>query len=447
MTPRILLAIAFLASSALSGQVPASAEKGSSGDPVLERLVEEAFRNNPEIAGANAAVEAARLQIEPARALPDPSLSVNYQNDGKSPSLGSRDMTFLSVMYSQPLPFPGKRGLAAEEATSRAAGVAEGTLGRVRLSVRARVERAYFEYLLAREELELTEDRFGSWRQISDIVRQRYAVGLGVQQDVLRAQAEVLRLDEARADQNARLASRRAEINRAVGRPQDTAVETSARLSFPREMPPLSVTLEELRGRSPELAGIARSIEAARLRVSQAKKNFLPDFVASGGPMYRGRLEPMWQVGLGVTLPIFGSSRQRPLYAAAQADVRSEEARAEATRQELEWRTRERFESLTAALKVARLYQENVLPVDQLSLESAIARYRSGKVPFVTVLESLNTLYADRSLALTRLAEAQKWRVAIDEAAMQAVGGMTAATQGTTPASASSAMSPSPSMR
>jgi outer membrane protein, heavy metal efflux system len=170
------------------------------------------------------------------------------------------------------------------------------------------------------------------------------------------------------------------------------------------------------------------------VRAAIAKKNFLPDFVASGGPMYRGGLDPMWQVGVGVTLPVFTASRQRPLLASAQADIRTEESRASSASQELEYRTRERFENLSAALKVARLYEEGVLPVDRLSLESAVASYRTGKVPFVTVLDALNTLYADRSVSLTRLAEAEKWRVSIDEADVQAGAGMTAAAPAASPA-------------
>lgn len=407
---------------------PGAAVRAVSVDPILDRLVAQAFEKNPDLAGALASAEAARLRIEPARTMPDPSVSLNYQNDGQSPSLGSRDMTFLGAMFSQPLPWPGKLRLAGEEAQSRAEQVQEGTVGRARLAVEARVRRAYYDYLLASEQLTLIEDRGRSWREIADIVRERYAVGLGVQQDVLRAQVEVLRLDEARAEQNAQIANRRAELNRALGRSQDTAIETMARLTFRADVPDLPALLEAVRDRSPELAGVFRGTESARLRAALARKNFLPDFVASGGPMYRGGLDPMWQVGLGISLPVFAGRRQRPLLASAQADVRSEEARASATRQELEFRTRERFESLFAASKIARLYAEGVLPVDRLSLESAIASYRGGRVPFVTVLEALNTLYSDRSLLLSRLAEAEKWRVAIDEADPQGGAGMTGAT-------------------
>ena len=449
----ILVSTALLAATAARSEQAVPAPPGAratSPDPVLDELVAEALRQNPDVARALSSVEAAQLRIEPSKTLPDPSIAFNYQNDGKALSLGERDMTYLEAMYSQPLPWPGKLRLAGEEARTRAEEVRERAVGRTRRSIEARVRRAYYDYLLAREQLELIEDRGRSWRDLAEIARDRYAAGLGVQQDVLRTQVEVVRLDEARAQQRAELASRRAELNRVVGRPQDAEIRTPARLALHPELPDLPATLRAIRDISPELAASSRAIEAARLRADLAKKNLLPDFVASGGPMYRGGLDPMWQVGIAVSLPVFSSSRQRPLLASAQADVRAEQANLSSEALELELKTRERFESLAAALKIARVYDEGVLPIDRLSLESAIASYRTGKVPFVTVLEALNTLYSDRSVYLARVAEAEKWRVAIDEAGLQAGTGMAAAAPAAAPSAAGSAgiaMSSSSSMR
>jgi outer membrane protein TolC len=408
-----------------AAQTPSAppAERAAFADPVLEALVAEALRRNPDIAASVATSEAAGFRIQPARTLPDPFLSFNYQNDGWAFSLGEQDMTFLGAMFAQPLPWPGKLRLAGEEATLRAEEVRTGAVGRAQLSVEARVRRAYYEYLLARELLALIEDRSRSWREISDIVRERYAVGLGVQQDVLRAQVEVLRLDEARADQDAQIANRRVELNRLLDRPQGAPIETDQRLDFRPQVAALPALLDAARERSPELAALSRGIEADRSRVSLTRKEFLPDFVASGGPMYRGGLDPMWQVGLGITLPIHVASRQKPRLAAAEAELRSDQSLRSSAALELEFRTRERFQNLEAALRVARLYREGVIPTDELSFESAVASYRTGRVPFVTVLEALNTLYADRAIYLGRLAEAEKWRVSIDEADLQASGG------------------------
>ena len=415
---------AAVSASAQSSATPPAAARATFADPLLDALVSEALQKNGDFAASVAAAEAAGFRIVPARTLPDPFLSFNYQNDGWAFSLGERDMTFLGAMFAQPLPWPGKLRLAGEEATLRAEEVRVGVVGRARLSVEARVRRAYYEYVLARELLALIEDRDRSWRDIADVARERYALGLGAQQDVLRAQVEVLRLDEARADQGAQVANRRAELDRLLGRPQDAPIETDQRLEFRPEVQALPTLLAAVRDRSPELAAFERGIEADRSRLLLTKKNFLPDFVASGGPMYRGGLDPMWQVGLGVTLPIHIGSRQKPLLAAAEADLRSDQSRLSSAALELEFRTRERFQNLDAALRVARLYREGVIPTDQLSLESAIATYRTGKVPFVTVLEALNTLYADRALYLARLADAEKWRVAIDEGDVQETAGM-----------------------
>lgn len=411
-------------------QSPAAAPattRAAFADPLLDALVAEAVKKNGDVAASVATAEAASFRIDPARTLPDPFLSFNYQNDGWAFSLGERDMTFLGVMFAQPLPWPGKLRLAGEEATLRAEEVKSGAVQRARLSVEARVRRAYYEYLFARELLMLIEDRDRSWREIAAVTQDRYAAGLGAQQDVLRAQVEVLRLDEARADQGALVANRRAELDRLLGRTLDSPIETDQRLEFRPEVPPLPALLEAVRERSPELAALELGIEAERSRVLLTRKSFLPDFVASGGPMYRGGLDPMWQVGLGVTLPIHIGSRQKPLLAAAEADLRSEQSRRSSAALELELQTRERLQNLDATLRVARLYREGVIPTDQLSLESAIATYRTGNVPFVTVLESLNTLYADRALYLARLADAEKWRVTIDEGDVQEAAGMPAA--------------------
>ncbi len=422
---------------AQNSPAPPPAARATFSDPLPEMLVAEALEKNPDVAASVATSEASGFRIVPARTLPDPFLSFNYQNDGWAFSLGERDMTFLGAMFAQPLPWPGKLRLAGEEAALRAEEVKAGTVGRTRLALEARVRRVYYEYIFARGLLSLIEDRGRSWRGISEVVEERYAVGLGAQQDVLRAQIEVLRLDEARADQGARVANRRAELNRLLGRPQDSPIETDQRLQFRPEVPPLAALLAAVRDRSPELAALARGIEADHSRVLLTKKSFLPDFVASGGPMYRGGLDPMWQVGLGVTLPIHVGSRQKPLLAAAEADLRSDQNRLSSAALELEFRTRERFQNLDAALRVARLYREGVIPTDQLSLESAIAAYRTGKVPFVTVLEALNTLYGDRALYLARLADVEKWRVAIDEGDLQTAAMPAAAPEGLPPSGSS----------
>ena len=415
-------------------------------DPVLESLVAEALHDNPDTKAADASAEAARFRIVPAKTLPDPFLSLNYQNDGRQFSLGEKDMTFLGATFSQPLPWPGKLRLAGEIAGGEARQVESAILGRSRRAVEARVRRAFYEWQLATALRKLVEDRRSTWREIEGVVRARYSAGLAVQQDLLRAQVEILRLDEEAAVETANVAARLAELDRAVGRPQDAPVENAKPLDLDTTLPELSRLLEGIRAGHPELAEAEAAIQTDRFRVDLAKKEFLPDFVASAGPMYRGGLDPMWQVGLGISLPIYSGSRQRNRLREAEANLRSGEARLASAGQELEFRTRERYETLKGVLRAAQIYRDGVIPVDRLSFESAIASYRTGRVPFVTVLDALNVLYSDRSNLYDRFADAGKLRVAIDEADL-ASG--TAMPPSVTPAASMSgnAASPAGSMR
>lgn len=387
-------------------------------DPALDALVSTAIGSTPELAEAHAAVEAARRRVEPARTLGDPSLSATVQNDGRSLSLGKAEGSVVGLMLSQPLPWPGKLALAGRAAESEAREIESGTLGRAGLTIEARVRNAWYDLILARALDRLIEERRDTARQIEVTTRDRYAAGLAVQQDVLRAQVELARIDELKATQRAVIASRLVEINRLLGRPQDAALDAPVELPSVAPIPAAAAVVASATVRSPEAAAARHGIETGNLRVQMAKKNFLPDFVVSGGSMYRGNfaMGPMWQLGVGVSLPVWSNKRQQNQLAEAQARVAGQTAQTDVIARELELRTRERIAQLETANDVAVLYRDKIVPLDQLSYESALASYQAGKVPFITVFEAVNVLYSDRASYLGRLAEAAKRRVAIDEA-------------------------------
>lgn len=414
-------------------------------DPAADRLVGEALQKTPEIDAARASLEAARRRVEPARTLPDPSASFTYQNDGRAISLGNAEGSFAGLMLSQPLPWPGKLGLAGKATASEAREIEVGPLNRTALTIEARVRNAWYDLALARALDRLIEERGETARQIEATTRDRYSAGLAVQQDVLRAQVELARIEELKAAQRAVIASRLAELNRLLGRPQDAALDTAAELPAIAPIPSTENIVASALARSPEAAAARQGIETGRLRVEIAKKNFLPDFVVSGGSMYRGNfaMGPMWQVGVGVSLPVWVNKRQQNQLAEAQARVAEQMAQTDVVGRELELRTRERIAQLESANDIAALYGDKIVLLDQLSYESALASYQAGKVPFITVFDAVNSLYSDRASYLGRLSEAAKWRVAIDEAALQATA-MSAAPPMPSGGSTASGMSAKP---
>ena len=389
-------------------------------DPALDLLVEEALRKAPEAAIARTTTEAARFRIEPARTPPDPMFSISYQNDGRALSLGEAEGSFAGLMVSQEIPWPGKLSLAARAAESEAHSIEIQSVTRAERSIEARLRVAWYELALARAVDALIDDRRNAATKIESSVRARYEAGLSEQQDVLRAQVELVRIDEMKAMQKASIAARSAEVNRILSRPQITPIDGSPALPIESDLPPASSIIPSVLDHSPEVRAARQELETGRINVLRARRNFLPDFVVSAGSMYRGAFEmgPMWQASVSVTVPAWIDRRQRNELAEAQAEVSVSTSEIDRLTSELELMTRDRLAQLAAATEVAALYQNKIIPLDELSLESALASYQTGRLPFVAVLESLNVLYADRASLLERVAAIVRLRIAVDEGAL-----------------------------
>jgi outer membrane protein TolC len=400
-------------------------------DPLLKALLVEASAHSPDLAAAREAAAGARARPEQAGALPDPMLSVVYTNDGWSPSFGSRDMTALAVMWSQDLPFPGKRSLRANIA-SLEADVADQRLARAELSLAAAVQRAYYGLLQSRDGRELVHEQGEVWREIEGVARARYAVGQGAQQDVLRVQVEVTRIEQLAAEQAAEEELRLAELNRLLGRPAEAALETAAHLMPRPKAPELAEALAQARAKSPELKAARLGVERDRAAVGLARRDFKPDFTVQAGYMNRGSrgIDPMWQAGVGVTLPLYRKKRERAL-AEAEAQLRGGERSVEAVELQLRFRTQERLAQMRAADRIAELYAKGVIPQDRMAVEAGIANYQAGKVPFVTVLESLASLYGDRTTYLRLLAGHARAEASLAAASLEATADVPSAVPAT----------------
>jgi len=403
----------------LFNSLDAAGQSGATGsdDPLLSRLIEEALEKNPAVIAAQEAAAAARFRPPQAGSLPNPMFVTAYTNDGLSPSLGSQEMTTLAFMWGQELPYAGKRGLRAD-VLARAADQVDQQLERVKLSVAAAVQRAYYDLLLSRNLLALIREQQEIWRQTEGVIRARYAVGRGAQPDVLRAQVEVVRIERPLVEQEAEAEIRVAQLNQLLDRPAGTPLVTEARLALSPVDEGLEEMLQRLEARSPEVKSAALGVARSELGVALAQKEFKPDFLVQGGYMNRGGLDPMWVAGLGISVPLY-RERLKSGVAEAQAQSRSNERLLDWVRLMLRFRTEQRVAQLEAAERIAVLYAGGVIPQDRLSVDASMASYQTGQTPFVTVLETLTTLYSDLAIHLQILANYEKIRASLEEASLE----------------------------
>ena len=413
---RFLFASFVLFCLSVAGPPPATADPPPS-DPQLAALVEEALRVNPDVLAASEGLSAARQRPAQARSLANPMVSAGYTNDGWKPTLGARDMTTLAIMGSQELPYPGKRRLRGEIAESETREI-EQRLERVKLGVAASVRRSYAGLLLARELLVLARQRQDAWEQIEEIVRARYALGQGTQQDVVKAQVEVSRSGLLMIERGADELIRIAELNGLLARPADQPLDTTpSRLSMVPVTETLEAAIERLNALSPEVKMTSLTEGRGSLGVDLARTSFKPDFTVQAAYMNRGGLDPMWQAAIGVSLPLY-RKRLRAEVAEAESLRASAQRSVESVRLVLRSRTQQRLAALSAAERSLSVFDERIIPQDRLAVDSALASYRSAQLPFVAVLESATALYDDLAARLTLMASHVAVRATLDEASL-----------------------------
>ena len=445
-TVRLVPALVLLA----PGQAQVPSAKPVAEDPFLAALLQETLQNHPDFQRAEHAVFLEQERVPQAGVLPDPSLSLGLQNDGfKGIQVGKMETSFYSIAFTQPFPWPGKRDLRKQVA---ALGVelSVAAKNRVQLGLEADVRRGYAALLLIRDQKVLQQQQDLFLEQSEQLARTRYEVGQGSQVDLLRAQLERTRLRQAVLSLAAEEKVAVGVLNRLRGHHLEDPIETTASL---RDQPdPELLTLEAVEARSPELAAAWTGLKQAERQMDLAKLDRRPDFAVTAGLMPRGGLDPMWQVGVSISLPIYGRSKQQRAVAEHDHHRLGQKAEVDSVHTLLWQRTEERTFQIHSLRGIRDLYQQGLLVQSEASFQAALAQYGAGRGSFLGSLEALNGWVNDQGGYLQTLAQLQAQHIALREAALGptvpvaggSLGSASIATGGAKAPSASKASAKSP---
>ncbi len=385
-------------------------------DPLLESLLREALAVHPDLQKAAATVQMDQERIPQAGVLPDPTLSLGLQNDGfQRLQVGRMETSFYSIGLTQPLPWPGKRSLRKEVAAI-GVDVSEAALSRVALSLEADVRRGYTTLLLVRDQQRLLNEQDILLEEAERLARTRYEVGQGTQGDLLRAQLARTRLQLATWSLEAEERTALAALNRLRQRDPAEPIPTTATLAALPE--PEALTPEQVEARSPELASARAGVRQTEKLLALAKLDRRPDFAVTAGLMPRGGLDPMWQVGVSISLPIYGRHKQQRAIAEHQHHRVGQGAEVDSVRTLLRQRTEERRIQLQTLHRTRDLFHDGLLVQSEASFKAALAQYGAGRGSFQGALEALNGWVSDQSQYLQTLAELQAQAIALREAAL-----------------------------
>ncbi len=361
----------------------------------LQQLIEEALQNNPDLHAYGYRTSAAEYRIPQAKTLPDPMITFGYQNEGFNKfTYGNPDNPNTQGVFAvaQTFPFPGKLALKGE-AASKESEVMSADYDALRLKIIAKVKEIYFDLYNTYKNIDLITERTNLFTKVEDAALARYSSGKGSQQEVLMAQTEKYMLLEKETMLRQKVEALDAMMNTTVGRPADAPLER------PADLPPadLIYSLNELiamaNGQSPELKSLDRKIDAAKIKVALAKKDYYPDFTITGSYFPRGNNFPdMWSLTTTINLPIFERTKQRPAVNEAEASLNEARSEKESARLMIASGIRDNYAMIKASDKLMLLYKDGLIPKGLQDVELSLSGYRTGSNDALTVITRLKSI-------------------------------------------------------
>lgn len=357
----------------------------------LATILALADASNPDILALQERTEALKHVPSQVNAYPDPQFSVSLTNESLDKwTVGTSDMSNITLSWLQEVPYSGKRGLAADVAKADV-DVSSQAVEVTRLRVRAAVKEAYAELYRIDRTWEIVEESRKLLQGFRDAARARQETGDGILENVLKADTEITQIDVELAGLAQDRRSAAASLNALLGRSEDAPLGPA--LSAPAIRTPDKDTVEkDALERSPELAMGRAAARRDEVRVDLAKRNLKPDFMWGAGYANRGSLDPMVMGMFGIRLPLYKGRKQQEAVVQSEHDLN-------ATRRELDSRSvailaevRDLLARADRASEQMRLIQDGTLPLARGALDSAAASYSSGRAEFVTVIEDFRSL-------------------------------------------------------
>ncbi len=334
-----------------------------------------------------------------AGALPDPMLRVGLNNYPiQSGGFTTEGMTNVGATYRQAFPRGDTRELGNRKFTRLADAQLQEADARGK-DVLAAARVAWLDLYYWSTARDLVRESRPFFDDLATITRSLYAVGRRNQQDVLRAELELSRLDDRLIDIERQQSRARAQLGEWIG--DDAERRVAEKLPQWDDVPPLEDLLESLHGH-PALQAADARIAAQDAGVELAEQRSKPGWSLDVGYSYRDGSLPNGDprsdfvtVGVTVDLPFFSKQSVDSTLSAALQDRSAARSDKERLLRSLESRLTAEYARWQELSRRLALYEERILVQASDHAQAALLAYQNDRGNFADVMrgyiDDLNT--------------------------------------------------------
>ena len=368
----------------------------------LQAVIRDAYEHNPSLKSARTRWEAAKARLRQAGAWADTKFGVDME---RSDTTRFTTFTDAEWMIAQEVPVSGKNRLRVRAVQAEAA-AAFAELRRRELDLAARARIAYARLANAHAQIDLNGNNDTLLRQVVELTRIRYEAGARLQSDVLMAETEQVKNEEARQDLERDLSDAQSQLNVLMNRPATDALSAPAPNAF-REFPLRANEIEtaalQLR---PELQGASNRIAAAKAQHDLARRAWVPDpELRVEARQYNGSGFIEYDTGVFFNLPWVNPGKYKSAIAEAKLNRESAEHDLAALRAETSGLVRDQVKKITTFHHHYTLFRDRLLPLAQQTLDATRIAYQNDRASLLEMLTAQRTARETESTLQRHLAD------------------------------------------
>lgn len=384
------------------------------GSAELDRLVEEALRDNADLRVAATRLQQADAQIRIAGAALLPSLDAGVgatrTRTSQDAAAGTRLSDSFDVGFTASWELDLWGGNRAFLSAAEASGVAVGRdRDALALSTVSAVAETFFRVLSLRDRVRLARANLENAQRVLALVDVRVANGAASALDQAQQRTQVA---NQQAALQGLLQQERQAVNALallVGRPLEGFVADGQSLQPVKPVPVVAGLPSELLQRRPDLAAAEARLQAAAADVEAARAALYPSFsLTARAGNSSDRLSELLSgnvvsLSLSLLAPIFEGGRLR-------GQVQLSVAQEQELLEDYRGTVLQAFADVEDALIVVRFSREREAALQRAATEArrafslAETQYRSGAIDLLSLLDAQRTLFStDEALAVARL--------------------------------------------
>lgn len=401
----------FLFSSLLLPSISASANNLSRVDtkPMsLQQVVANAQNNDPWLDASKLRQSAIEARSTAQSTYDDPRVSIGLSNlpvDGFD--FSQEPMTQFKVGISQMLPRGDSLSITEQKLRIEASKHPMMRLNRL-AQVEQEVTQLWLDVFLAQTIIHLIEKDKVLFEQMIDITKSSYASAIGntTQQDIIRAQLALARLDDRLVVQEQKLAQARSLLMRWLYEPSKSASFIEGELTVTSRLPEIRLRNASVMSQSslnyPQVIEILRlhpamqiidvAKKVAQKEVELAKQSYEPQWGVNASYAYRDddptgiSRADFFSVGVTFDLPLFTENKQDKSLSASVAEKEALNTDKLLLLRNMLSQVEKEHSTLQRLFKRQKLYQEQLMDQTHQQAEAALTAYTNDNGAFTEVI-------------------------------------------------------------